>query len=301
VLSGFLITSILLRADKTAGYFSTFYLRRALRIFPLYYAYLAGWLLYGLSLKDTWWFWLYVGNWRQAFAGSPRGFHHLWSLSIEEQFYFLWPMVVFLVPARKLWIFCLATFVGSFALSLAYEMNGLSPVAIYYMTPFRMGALAVGGLLATLDVERLEALLKLLVPISVLSLFGLFWIVVMTPSWPATIGYIFLAVGFCGVVAECVVRRGSGELLVSLLRNPVLRSFGKYSYAIYVLHLVVVAVVFPRLWGAVSRLPFGLAALASILLMMALFYVAGMLSWYVLERHFLALKDRIPQTERVTR
>ena len=299
VLSGFLITSVLLRADKTKGYFSTFYLRRVLRIFPLYYAYLIGSLLYGLSLKDTWWFWLYVGNWRQAFAGSPRGFHHLWSLSIEEQFYFLWPMVIFLVPARKLWMVCLAVFVGSSALSLAYEMNGLSPAAIYFMTPFRMGALALGGLLAALDEERIRALLKLFVPLSVLSLFGLFWMFVATPSWPATIGYVLFAVGFCGMVAECVVRRGSGEPLVSLLRNPVLRSFGKYSYAIYVLHLVVVAAVFPRLWGVVSRLPFGLAALACILLMMALFYVAGMLSWYVLERHFLALKDRIPQTERV--
>jgi peptidoglycan/LPS O-acetylase OafA/YrhL len=119
VLSGFLITGILLDTKHRKPYFKVFYWRRALRIFPLYYGLLAiSWLSVMLItpgdaalLKghdSPAWFWLYASNIGMACKGtwldSPTwvGLGHFWSLAVEEQFYLVWPMLVFLLPVKLL-------------------------------------------------------------------------------------------------------------------------------------------------------------------------------------------------------
>ncbi len=112
VLSGFLITNILLRARRHPHYFRNFYARRTLRIFPLYYFTL---LLHYLA--ELWgpealsgpgasrlrlWYWLYAQNWLGGLYGeSLRAFEHYWSLAIEEQFYLLWPLVVLATRSNR--------------------------------------------------------------------------------------------------------------------------------------------------------------------------------------------------------
>src|SRR5262245_13745 len=120
VLSGFLITGILLDSRGAPHYFRNFYIRRTLRIFPLYYGFLALWLGV-LPLFYKWpndvlkvvsipvspvWSWAYLTNIVQALhddwrAGPPYT-THFWSLAIEEQFYLVWPTVVFLFSRRRL-------------------------------------------------------------------------------------------------------------------------------------------------------------------------------------------------------
>src|SRR5205085_11907813 len=114
VLSGFLITGILYDAHNKPHYFRNFYMRRFLRIFPLYYGVLALVffvaplipLLRGPTLDylvdHQWWAWLYGVNVYIAIQGdwSFSYLEHLWSLCIEEHFYLFWPVVVFLLASR---------------------------------------------------------------------------------------------------------------------------------------------------------------------------------------------------------
>jgi hypothetical protein len=116
VLSGFLITGILLDSRESHGYFRTFYARRVLRIFPLFFAYLFlvlvvfryAWIWYSgrdlWSATNPWWYFSYLLNWKPDHGYNDLYLGHLWSLAIEEQFYLVWPLVVWLLsppPARR--------------------------------------------------------------------------------------------------------------------------------------------------------------------------------------------------------
>ena len=111
VLSGFLITGILLDARGKQNALKVFYFRRVLRIFPLYYAYLIVAFLVlpafhaasHVTYSNQWWFWFYCQNIQATFAASfpTTGPGHFWSLAVEEHFYLIWPFIVLrLSPAR---------------------------------------------------------------------------------------------------------------------------------------------------------------------------------------------------------
>src|SRR6478735_7238859 len=127
VLSGFLITGILLNAREQPHYFRNFYARRALRIFPLYYAVVflslvvlpraMPWTVakFGTVNREAVWYWFHLSN----FAIARRGaFVHgvldvSWSLAIEEQFYLIWPAIVLFASRTGLRLLCLSLIVGS--------------------------------------------------------------------------------------------------------------------------------------------------------------------------------------------
>src|SRR6185295_16426951 len=120
VLSGFLITSILLDAKQKPHYFRNFYMRRTLRIFPLYYAVLAvtfvllplaGWSttrLFPEAHANQGWLWFYGANVLQSLRGEwcLGGFNHFWSLAVEEHFYLVWPLVIYCCSRRTAMIAC---------------------------------------------------------------------------------------------------------------------------------------------------------------------------------------------------
>ena len=167
VLSGFFITGILLALkDGRGGYFGTFYSRRVLRIFPLYFVFLIMMLIalpaigaFGGSelerLRDA-------GPWQLLFAQNiwilaadaqsvnPYGTVHLWSLAVEEQFYLVWPLAVLLLGKRGLVALCVALVVMSPLLRLAMLSTDAHPFAVYVFSPVRADALAVGALLAVI-------------------------------------------------------------------------------------------------------------------------------------------------------
>ena len=164
VLSGFLITGILYDACNKQHYFRNFYMRRLLRIFPLYYGVLA--LLFFLAplipllrgptldfLVDRQaWAWLYAVNIYIAKHGewSFSYLDHFWSLAIEEHFYLLWPLVVFLLARRPRTLIAvsLATAVCAMLARLTGSLMGLSWWTTYVLTPFRLDGLALGAFLA---------------------------------------------------------------------------------------------------------------------------------------------------------
>src|SRR5262245_11738617 len=151
VLSGFLITGILFDAKGKQHYFRNFYIRRAVRIFPLYYGVLAvAVLLLPLlttSLADAFqpavhaqgWLWLYGANVWQAVRGQwcLGPLNHFWSLAIEEHFYFLWPAVIYFTSRRTAMRVCLAAFVASIVSRGLWLAGGGNAVAAQVLTPLR--------------------------------------------------------------------------------------------------------------------------------------------------------------------
>ena len=164
VLSGFLITGILYDSRADPSYFRNFYMRRVLRIFPLYYAVLAVVFfivpaipaLHGSEIatlrSHQAWAWLYGVNIYLAINGG-WGFsylEHFWSLAVEEQFYLVWPLVVWLLAARpRLFLAAsLAVAGASFAGRIIASLSGASLISTTVLTPFQLDALALGGFIA---------------------------------------------------------------------------------------------------------------------------------------------------------
>jgi peptidoglycan/LPS O-acetylase OafA/YrhL len=159
VLSGFLITGILWPAREAVQtgrwsartIFQRFYIRRFLRIFPLFYGTLAILCLLGISeVRDSLpWHVSYLSNFYFAKLGwFPNHINHLWSLAVEEQFYLVWPFVIVLTPRR----FLLPTLVAIAAIGPAYRwIGGLMDVDwMWTFTPpfANVDSLALGGILA---------------------------------------------------------------------------------------------------------------------------------------------------------
>jgi peptidoglycan/LPS O-acetylase OafA/YrhL len=161
VLSGFLITGILYGTHNEPHYFRNFYMKRLLRIFPLYYGVLALFffvaplipLLRGPTLDylvdRQAWAWLYAVNIYIAKHGewSFSYLDHFWSLAVEEHFYFFWPVVVFVLARRPqaLIAVSLATALCAMLARLTGSLVGLSWWTTYVLTPFRLDGLALGA------------------------------------------------------------------------------------------------------------------------------------------------------------
>lgn len=318
VLSGFLITSILLDTRRQQHYFRNFYVRRALRILPLYYFAVAGFLLVVLPLAHrvhllhlvrpeyTAFYWLHLSNLSSAFgfmATSPIG--HFWSLSVEEQFYFVWPLLVFALDSLPLLAACLLLALASPVLRMLPAMQAMQasyPEFLYRLTPFRLESLCYGAVLAILAMYALRAeparrLLQLVPGVATATgaiLFGVASYVAGGPEYqtPSMSGYGYTgsALFYMGLVGWAVTHTGSEQLPARMLRSRFLRFFGKYSYAMYVFHVPVSDCVKP----AVAYLIKNQWAVAPIDLVLGIGIttVLARLSWVLLEQPFLKLKER---------
>ncbi len=301
VLSGFLITLRLLDALGSATYYRTFYARRILRIFPLYYATLT--LLFivlpaiGLPVvtdsQHQIWSWVYLSNWTDPMGLNVPGLGHFWSLAVEEQFYLTWPLLV-AVGSRRLLHVCLAVAGAAVLFRLVLLWQGASPYAIYLWTFCRMDALALGAAAAAYF-RRADFALPPPLPG---RLFWLSMAMIVAGAVPTALyrsrefanlsfGFTLLAVAFAMFVLA--VATPGGEWWRRALQARWLRLVGKYSYAMYVFHLPLDLVLrdsfFDRLAWAGSWRP-----VAYMAVMTLLSYGAAFLSYHALEKHFLRLK-----------
>jgi peptidoglycan/LPS O-acetylase OafA/YrhL len=260
ILSGFLITGILYDARNEPHYFRNFYMRRVLRIFPLYYGVLALVfvvaplipLLRGPTLDflvdHQWWAWLYGVNVYVAIQGdwSFSYLEHLWSLCIEEHFYLFWPVAVFLMARRPRLLIgmSLAIAFTAMAARLTGSMMGLSWWTTYVLTPFRLDGLALGAFLAVMARQPggLERLVRALpwVAMAAAALLALTFV------WTRLVSRESME--FVLPVRASVIQVLLGCLLISALvaaeRSSISRFFrarwlmflGTYSYGLYVYH-----------------------------------------------------------------
>jgi peptidoglycan/LPS O-acetylase OafA/YrhL len=314
VLSGFLITGILLDARGAPHFFRDFYARRVLRIFPLYYAALLGLTVAGAvvavrtghaPLVPTLWCWLYVTNVAVGFfpgAEGPYYVGHFWSLAVEEQFYLGWPLVVAWLGARRLGAVCLWILAAGLALRVGMVVGGAPPMATYVLTPARLDALAAGGLLACWARDgagKGSWAGRASVPAFwvALAVFVAAMALQRSPRadgpWVLTVGLSAAAVASGALIQHVVAGVPAGRV-ASALRAPWLVRLGALSYGLYVIHYPVHHLL-TRLPAATPFAVLGSAvpyALARTLVGIALTYAIAWLSWNLLERRFLALKAR---------
>ena len=147
VLSGFLITGILFDSLNSDGYFKNFYSRRVLRIFPLYYGFMLLLICLTHPLHLEWQgtqyilltytqnLGLFTKNWTGFRPASFVNLNHFWSLAVEEQFYFAWPLIVFFVrDVRKLIFTALTLSVAALILRVVLVSRDADPMLIYVFT-----------------------------------------------------------------------------------------------------------------------------------------------------------------------
>jgi peptidoglycan/LPS O-acetylase OafA/YrhL len=273
VLSGFLITGILLDTRDRPGYFRRFYARRARRIFPLYYVTLALIILalplLGGIVKDEAhivalrqeWLWTYANNIKIAMTArwSAAYADHFWTLAVEEQFYLVWPFVVLLSTPQRLARTCVLIAALALISRVVLVVSGSSPLAVTVFTLTRADSLALGALPACLlRMPNGADLLRRLIPramvlgggvaaaIAAADVAGFVgpWWAGRGAAW-ATVGYSALGVLFTAVVARAAL----GTPVAPQSRAfRFLRLTGVYSYGFYVMHAPVLYVLRDAGW-----------------------------------------------------
>ena len=316
VLSGFLITGILLDMQHEPGHFRRFYLRRTLRIMPLYYtALLVAFVVLPLvgSVPATvradqpqqLWLWIYLSNWVGPFGIAGHTFPHFWSLAVEEQFYLLWPLLTWRrSPLTVLRLGLALALLAPLVRVGVLLVGGTSDMA-YLWTPCRMDALALGGCVAAALrvpglVPRLMAQrrrwLAAAAAVFVGCIAGFHGLSHSTFAMQ-TLGYSLLAICFSSLVLAlaCADLASDTRFGTGLWRTAPLRVLARYSYGIYIFHMPLKALISARL------MPFlGADVLHSTMANLAYFgvglggsLVLAIASYHLFEQRFLALKTRV--------
>ena len=324
-LSGFLITGILLRGRHAQGYFTSFYARRILRIFPIYYLFLVASLLlctqvptlarlmagslahlpptvaqrfsYFLYLQNLPWFW--SGPLALGMTGLWGSF---WSLAVEEQFYFVWPALVRYLNLALLYWFCILALIACPILRAYVAHRTGNGLGLLQFPTSRLDGLFAGAALALYRERRGKPLSLgwsycwLAAGVGILL-----WIAGLHEPELLHPGFFF---GRIGVTGFALASLG----LIALTQHPVaglgpvltgapLRFLGKYSYGIYVYHLAIF-LLFHHLRSCVSTLPHKLLARTAQcsydLLAIALSLAVAWLSYRYLESPLLTLKRFFP-------
>ncbi len=310
-LSGFLITDILLKTIGEKNYLKNFYIRRVLRIFPLYYSALIVFLLILPNLhtgadisyytQNQVWLWTYLQNWLYIFkpAGDTQALHHLWSLAVEEQFYLLWPFVILLIrKPRPLLLFIILVLTGVIILRLWLWNNQIANLAYFNLYTFsRIDGICIGcmvALLQRINSQLLKKYLSTVVLFFAAANFIFFFINRQYQfSFPylALVGYTTFAMLFGLLVNEAV--SGSNRIINFIFNIPILKFFGRISYGFYIIHWPLYLVIHPYLLPWLSDHVKGMPAQFSISLLATL--LAVLLSWFsyrYFERYFLKLKHQ---------
>ncbi|MEL7500434.1 MAG: acyltransferase [Planctomycetota bacterium] len=324
VLSGFLIGSILIKSHGQKGWLKSFLIRRSLRVLPLYFVVVfvcfnlivlipdarLDWLR-ELS-QDQWWYWAHLANFRRIFSAFDPSvanvgwFSTYWSLSIEEHFYLIWPFVIALAgPLRSLRV-ALVGILMVMVTRACISLGELPDPFIYNNTLTRIDGLLLGTVIAWLKHFRPDRFQKLGYPaLAALIVAALAFIIPMLLG--VTGGGRKTHYGHLCLYTASIV--GSGALVWRLVAKPetdwvsrlfsfgLLKSFGKYSYAIYVFNKPILFGL-----GVITSPYFGKSptwrCLIIFCIVAGLCWIAGFISWRLIEAPFLTLKAYFPSPTR---
>ena len=329
VLSGFLITGILFDAKGKTNYFRNFYARRTVRIFPLYYVFIALTLFiiprFAPAIEShfverppvSWPYWSYVSNFYQTFQPT----HHIvfvsWSLAIEEQFYMVWPLVVFFFGRKALLRITIGMIVGSILLRIGImgplagwlqESLNVAPWRVANNFSFcRLDGLAIGAWIALLirgntwtaqSLVRPAKIVGTLAALALAATVGAMYVsgwrggIGQSPAY-VLVGYTMLAIMFGSLLAVAIGSR-SDSLVARAFQSRTLTVFGKYSYAAYLIHFPLNILIRDLLFDPQT----GSTVMSRVGMQFAFYIASGCttlmfawVSWHVMEKHFLKLKD----------
>ena len=312
VLSGFLITGNLLDSRSAPNYYRSFFARRVLRIFPLYYGVLIATFLvlpHVVALPEKMistqhhqiWLWTFMVNWTEPFGRSVEGFSHFWSLAVEEQFYFLWPFLLHRRNPETVFRLSIGLIVLAFVIRCVLVLSGAKNGVLYMFTFCRMDALAAGAAAAALvrmprGIEAfrrhahhwwLAGLILLAagaVPTGIYALEG---------TGTYTVGYTMLSLAFAALVLGGITDvGGSRHIYQRILNLKPLRSAGKYSYGMYIFHMFIIVGAGGWILARLQpTFPIWYPAIYA-LLIAVLSYCVAFVSYHGFEKYFLKLKQR---------
>jgi peptidoglycan/LPS O-acetylase OafA/YrhL len=303
VLSGYLITGILIDARAKAESTGTgmgltiksFYARRFLRIFPLYYLGLL--LMFAIGAPNIIqyfsWHVSYLTNFKIAVDGMMGEASHLWSLAVEEQFYLIWPFVILLIPRRFLLPTVVAFILASPLFKILYGANGGDlNVKVIPISSFH--ALGAGALLSFMERSNITNAKKTM---AMLSIAGLVCLLVLSLSgnaglWFGVVDDFALTLCMAGLIYGA--SRGFKGVVGTALSSPPMLYLGKISYGLYLLHSFVpfISSTSLNLLGIppMETLgPYGFFALNSVLLL-----ILSSLSWHFFESKLNVYKKHFP-------
>lgn len=313
VLSGFLIGGILLDSRGRPDYFRSFYTRRAFRILPVYYllitlltlgnVFFGSGYLYARAPEfhawgSPWWFFAYLGNipiaatgkWPTAAGGA---FAPLWSLQIEEQFYLLFPLLVYRLKPRTLARTLLGLACTSTVLRiLIYLLAPNNKLAQYVLLPCRMDGLALGAWAALRFRAGPWALPKWKLAFAAVAVLT---VTVCCGAWGGfayshTLGYLLSSIASTLVVIWLVGFRGSR--LTTCLRTPVVRHLANISYSAYLYHIpIAVALMDVGNASSIKWLGDGQYLRAPSVYFATI--LVSSLSWRFFEKPLLGLRERL--------
>lgn len=315
VLSGFLITEILLNTVGKPGFLKNFYMRRILRIFPLFYLALVICLLILPNIKSLHlntdyytgnqvWLWTYLQNWLYVFK-EPYGdkiLLHTWSLAVEEQFYMFWPLLVLLLKKPRYlltaMLFILVSVCVARFVIWNYQVEDLAYSSLYTFT--RIDGLCIGSIVALLQkintgfLKKYTALIVLLMAGINFAFYFINNMQGFTLPYLAFAGYTTFAVLFGILVYEAVI--GESKLIRILLDNKVLKFFGRISYGLYVWHWPVYILLFDYCRNKITAGNFFSsiqpAELISAIFVTLVAILVSLLSYHYFEKPFLKLKSK---------
>jgi peptidoglycan/LPS O-acetylase OafA/YrhL len=330
VLSGFLITKVLLsdrkKSNSFGAYMRRFYGRRSLRIFPIYYVYLTIVLVGTFFIgrlepvrENLPYAYLYIFNWHQVFnePHHSRMLNHLWSLSVEEQFYLLWPFLLAFTPRRLMpWLAGALVVSGPvirYAISQYWpegpssKSGAIMPQFMYVMTITHLDAFALGALINFINYRPKTWHYIAFISLALLLggyVNGGLWTVSWDPKqMPFTLGWplyqfdglqyiwgyslvnLFWYIVICGILTEGRVKR--------FFSTRILDYLGKRSYSTYIVHFPVLGLFAP--WWKMSQEQFGnhMGTLVMAPVYLAVVIVLAALAYRYIEMPMLDLKERL--------
>lgn len=320
VLSGFLIGSILIKSYGKKSWIRTFVLRRALRVLPLYFFVIfvcfnivtlvpmasLDWLR--ALAQDQWWYWLHLANFRKIMTvydpsvASVGWFSTYWSLSIEEHFYLIWPLVLAVVGPRRIGKASVCGIALVLVLRSAVAVSGVDYTYIYYNTFTRLDGLMLGSLLGWANEFHRETLLRLsrfAAPVFIVGCLAFLIPMLMgyygggrNTLYGKNVLYI-ASVIVAGASVWVLVTRPPSNVVFRWMSSKIFISFGAYSYAIYVFNK---PIMYAFSVGVATR--FGKLDTWAVLLVWVIAccvcYLVGLVSWHLIEKPFLKLKKYVP-------
>jgi peptidoglycan/LPS O-acetylase OafA/YrhL len=290
-LSGFLITRILISSDERPGYFRNFYIKRALRIWPLYYTLvLVAFLVSGFgrhTRPDSWWPYLTLTQNLFVAAFGLEVLRVTWSLAIEEQFYLAWPICIRLAGAKWLPAACAVLLVAEpFARSEYLAKH--NSLEMYLRTFTHLDGIVFGSLLALilmwpgLGKERLKPWFWLAL---VAGIAGTIMTIAPTAAGDqhSIFLFSFLGLASAGLIGLCVV---AAFPLAFLLELRLVRYLGRISYGVYLMHIP----LFDLMDRSLGRFHLPMMALLACKLLGTIILASA--SWHFFESRLIALGPR---------